>query len=352
MLLKWFLATLMVLFLSIHHALAAEIRVIAIKDADFGGQTEIHIELNGRITRGDHQKFVKLIDRPDLSKAKPELQNQQHYFVLHLYSPQGGSFDEALNIIEAMLIGSVGTVLDENAECFSACALIFMAGNYLYRSNFDISRRMHPTASLGFHAPYIAARTSVGYNKAIRQIARVLKLFDRPMKSDLAGPMMRQSLQAQILAKGPEEKLSIDTVDKAGRWGIDLFDFKAPRKLKSAHYWNACLNALNWKRDIDHFSTFGFTMDDDRQGFVSLKKPTGSGSGETPRMRVQVLLPHDPYLMVPHGCNFLRDPDPLSYSPLDVLTWRDTASTNFDFIEPAPLWSVFPGNWKLSQLVK
>jgi Clp protease len=105
-----------------------------------------NISLEGRIDQGDLEKLKSTIGAADDPWIKIGTMR------LCLNSP-GGSFDEALKIFEFMIDGNISTALLPNSICISACAVIFMAGRPGTR--WGLSRFMHPSSTLAFHAPYL-----------------------------------------------------------------------------------------------------------------------------------------------------------------------------------------------------
>lgn len=324
---------------------AATISILKVTgDADYG---EVHLKLEGRITKGDLDRLKAIGTDPKLLTFNPT----RSHTVLHLNS-KGGNFKEGLNIVDHMIGGSISTVLDANAECFSACALIFMAGNYVYR-DVHIRRSMHVTASLGFHAPYVRVETDFGYNQAIRQLARMFKLFDKQGHSADAIPLMRQSLQLALLSKGPDEELNIDTVDKAGKWDIDVFGYKAPKKITRQHLWNACFNALSWRYDIDSLEARVDHLGGDTASMQISQHQTDNFDGTftpTVRARTRIAGFQANGLLVDHGCD-------VAYREwkefgLSVAVWRRNQPPKFDPVGHGALWSLYPGKTKLNRLSK
>lgn len=324
---------------------SATITVIKVTgDEQYG---ELHLKLNGQITRGDLDRLKAVVQDPTLMPKKPH----QAHTVLHLNS-DGGNLKEGLNIVDYILGSSTSTVLDAKARCFSACALIFMAGNYVYR-DVDIRRSMHVTASLGFHAPYVRVETDFGYNKAIRQLARMFKLFGKQGYAANAKPLMRQSLQLALLSKGPEEELNIDTINKAGRWDIELFGYRAPDKITRQHLWSTCVNALAWRYEVESLEPNVKNLTEDIATMHLTQHRTDNFDGTfspTVRARIRIIGFQANGLLEDHGCDVsYRD---WSEFGLGVSVWRRNQPPKFDGIGYGPIWSLYPGELKLSRLAK
>ena len=156
---------------------------------------------------------------------------------------RGGNFAEGLRIADyLMAVGAdheVTTYVENRAECYSACALLFLAGRLNDRGGESYPARfLHVGGRVGFHAPYIEpsglqdrsySRTEVAqsFKAAIGGVTAAIRLFDErafggPKVHDDNRPWVSSSLFVEMLRKGPNELFAIDTVGKAGRWGIGL----------------------------------------------------------------------------------------------------------------------------------
>ncbi|MBE1706729.1 MULTISPECIES: hypothetical protein [Mesorhizobium] len=144
---------------------------------------------------------------------------------------EGGSFVVGLDIAEWLVSRDIETVLVADAKCYSACALIFMGGSdweeiYLPR------RRMHVSAKLGFHAPYLvlpranftSEDITSAYAIGLRAVARMMKLGeDRGGEGFIANRVI-----LELLSKGPSELYYVDNVLKANELGIALDGVQKP----------------------------------------------------------------------------------------------------------------------------
>src|SRR5262245_60558610 len=77
------------------------------------------IQVRGEILFDDHKKLLAALRGREVQKGMP--------IYLDLNS-SGGNFAEALKIAKLALEKRLSTRLGRNAECLSACAIIFMAG--------------------------------------------------------------------------------------------------------------------------------------------------------------------------------------------------------------------------------
>jgi hypothetical protein len=113
-----------------------------------------HIRLVGETSSGDAKRiedaFSAAIERRPI-KINDPLENST---VMCLDSP-GGSYIEALSIMDLLKDRGIGTVIERESRCYSACAFIFMAGQVQADEGMSYPwRQMHFAGRLGFHAPY------------------------------------------------------------------------------------------------------------------------------------------------------------------------------------------------------
>ncbi|PLX35837.1 MAG: hypothetical protein C0606_17220 [Hyphomicrobiales bacterium] len=176
--------------------------------------------------------------------------------VLHLNS-QGGNFLAGIDIANFVRRKFIGTYVDKDAVCLSACAFIFMAGSQYHGDGyFEPRRKMHYLATVGFHAPFIdteqvrkipvEARAKFlqnAYDTAIQAAAKIVVLaIDARWNVELANAILR--------TKAPEF-VYVDTVGKAGNWGISLVGGPRKFKFKKRDAQVACINNYYWKGPID-----------------------------------------------------------------------------------------------------
>lgn len=194
------------------------------------------IRLSGTINEGDAAPFERALT------ARPG----RDWIVACLDSP-GGDYFEALNMIRAMLDAgvSVGTRVESGSKCFSACALMFLAGHY-GKTDSEPFRRLDATAPLGFHGPYISPDDSAydpslapqAYQAGIQAIGQLLALS--------RGELFPESLLTLGLEKGFDEFLLINTIDTAGKWQIDVTGYRPPKAIDQRMLFQACANTMEW----------------------------------------------------------------------------------------------------------
>lgn len=184
------------------------------------------------------------IDAGDAISIGSELKRLDKTYKRLCLDSQGGSFDEAINIIKLIMEETnIYTVIRPGAECYSACSLVFMFGNH-NEGDAMISphRELSVRGKLGFHTPHIdpaidirsAELSAKAYRAGIKAIGRLLEAdWD---------DWFPKSLLIEALKREPHEFIFVDTVERAARWGIDLPDAAVPSTPTSAMLESACLN--------------------------------------------------------------------------------------------------------------
>lgn len=206
--------------------------------------------LSGTVQNGDLSKLTEL--NPDVPRDWPNFEDG-HWKTLCLDSP-GGSFTEAFRIAQFLLDNHYGTVINDSAQCLSACSMMFMFGTaYQHESNALTHRKLHVRGKLGFHQPalpldpnrdYSIADVEKAFEIAIESTLRFLALAARP-RPDTTRPFIDSDLQEAMLQHKGQSFFMIDTVNKAGRWDIDLFGFESP-VFDERTFVNACQNMVTW----------------------------------------------------------------------------------------------------------
>jgi hypothetical protein len=217
-----------------------------------------NIYLQGDIEVGDLEKL-----RAAYGSVQPAGKYAPSYLCLN---SGGGSFSEALRILRWLIDFDAGiaTVVNNREQCLSACAVIFMGGSELGHLNRYPRRWLHAGGRLGFHAPYLfpgtlpprtySAEEMVNAFAAATKSARELALqFARARTQVDEGPFpgawVRTSLFLEMLLRAPDDMLVIDTIDRAGRWEIDVFGFRAPKTITREQAKSACRNVVAWGGD-------------------------------------------------------------------------------------------------------
>ncbi|WP_018185177.1 hypothetical protein [Kaistia granuli] len=141
----------------------------------------------------------------------------------------GGSYQAGLNIAEYLVGRGIYTVIDRKSHCFSSCAIIFMAGSESEEGIQLSLRRMHITAQLGFHAPYVlppvtsytSEHIKAAYAVGLDAVARMMTLGQNAY--GLGEGHIPNRVILELLKKGPDEVYLVDTVLKSAELDIQLF---------------------------------------------------------------------------------------------------------------------------------
>lgn len=179
--------------------------------------------LFGQIAKGDANRLQEVRDKVNCRDLR-----------LQLSSP-GGSVAEALAIADSL--ENVTTIIEKNQECLSACALIFMAARSCSGSPYTCAptRRMHPSATLGFHAPFLQPSQSqelvpmdLSFSAALDIFAEIQRRFSRisaiVARTGYRQNMIHPDLFVNMFNTPPEEFYTITTNDQFHTFDIDLLD--------------------------------------------------------------------------------------------------------------------------------
>lgn len=188
--------------------------------------------------------------------------------VLCLNSP-GGVFRAGVQIGAYLRDAGIGTRLEKNAICESACALIFMSGTYHADSprfgtgdeeSWQLGpqpwRSMHPTARLGFHAPrlvvpagqYDEETVQRAYDIALQSLSAFTTTLMQSGES--SNVLWDPDLFAEMIATAHDDMFYIDTVEKAGRYQVEIGPMRAPpAQPDDATLIRACTTHYGWAED-------------------------------------------------------------------------------------------------------
>jgi len=157
--------------------------------------------LRGEINQGDAAKLKALLKHETTSGC-----------ILYLDS-SGGSFDEALKLIDLVIETETPTYVSKGAVCYSACAIVFMGGRRTGEGEYaNADRNMEVGARIGFHRPYInvrndnelipAAIVKNSYKTAAVQIGKLIEIADRK----IVGEVYENILPTQVLIRMLEKE--------------------------------------------------------------------------------------------------------------------------------------------------
>ena len=196
------------------------------------------ITVRGEIRPGDLGKLKAVLGGRSVQKGMP--------IYLDLNS-QGGNFHEAIKIGRFALDNYLSTKIGRNSQCLSACAVIFMAGTRLTTVGNSLERRMHVTARLGFHAPFIGvagmADANQPYDEAVDAVGGDLLALARFRGRKWLAPLIKSDLINEMMMRRGANYFYIDTVRKAAEFEIDIDGVMLPA-VTAANIKVGCSNAL------------------------------------------------------------------------------------------------------------
>ena len=208
--------------------------------------------LRGTIEAGDAKKLRAIED--ELFKG---LYGDVDFGVVRIcLDSGGGSFLGGLELARFFKERKVGTAVADGEACLSACAIAFMFGSeHVISSDGVINRRLHKNGKLGFHRPSIqipqaknfdSKQLEKAFNVAMKTNQALLALAGQSRPLTTGRPFMDGDLIEQMLKHEGENFYFIDTVNKAGRWDIDVFGFTPPVLGERTLYY-ACQNMTQWQ---------------------------------------------------------------------------------------------------------
>ena len=215
-----------------------------------GHEGPCQTHLSGPIVKGDAATLRQMFT------DRGVFQGSVHGEKLCLDS-RGGSIAEGLRIGRILYELGIPTRLEKDATCLSSCAIAFMMGTiYLDHSSGDganANRRMHHTATLGFHRPELNASVAERNDNALLgqafdlAIQATLEFVDLSNFRSYRETMIPSDLIQQMFAHRGQEFFLIDTTGKAGRWHIGVDGVTWPYQIDKAAAFHACDNLGEWQ---------------------------------------------------------------------------------------------------------
>jgi len=247
----------------------------------------LHVYLKGDIAEGDADKIKRVINNhiPQRITGSLSLSDGAPLPIIHLNS-LGGNLIAGVELAKLFMNHGLRTVIDQDAICASACAIAFMHGTIRGTHNYlSISRIIRPGGILGFHAPYRKFENTKTYtSKELEEFQKIQSYVTGYLLSISEDNYFPKALMAKMYAKDSDELYHIDTVDKAGRYGI-ILDTPIPNNLSYETLGTACLNEYAWrnkKSSIAHENQEGdwsikwlpgqFVLNEDRSTLTTNEK--------------------------------------------------------------------------------
>lgn len=200
------------------------------------------VELIGPVEQGDFEKLKTAVGRA-AGCSGSTCSNGADGIDLSLIS-NGGSFLEGLKIAEYVADQGIRTTVPQNAGCYSACAFIFLAGQYDDSHETGVktpNRKLFETSKLGLHAPYLEIGdkeyskdvVEEAYKLAVRHISEIVRLAQKLNLDPALVPV--------ILKKPRDDMYLLDTVEKSVRFSIPVMTpGYMPKKISPSMARNYC----------------------------------------------------------------------------------------------------------------
>jgi len=208
------------------------------------------LALEGEIVPGDLSRLVDIAAR-EFSGVDGESSARD---TICLNSP-GGDVTEGVKLAEFFYKNGVGTVIDDGAECYSMCAIMFMMGIAQGPEVTFLNRKLHVNGTLGFHRPYLLSSTeslvstkalAVAHDIALEDMSKIMVLANNlvPWSNST---MMRPDLIQEMLKHIGNDFFYIDTVEKAGRFEVELIGLPKHTAPAEERAYYACENSFHWQ---------------------------------------------------------------------------------------------------------
>lgn len=241
------------------------------------------IEIAGELREGDYDRFAAVAG--DMFPNDDAESTSSHTVCLD--SP-GGNLAEGVKFARHFYKIGVGTVIDADKECHSACAIMFMMGTAQGGEVAFVNRKLHARGTLGFHRPYLNVRSGGSIDVAALALA-----YDNAFQSalDLIAmangkapwtntPMMKSDLVEAMLSHIGNDMFLVDTVDRVARFDIELFGFASPSSFGEAEAFYACQNSLQWQKGLTTDSiTYVRKVSEPTPGYRRVKEIDRNGNG-------------------------------------------------------------------------
>ena len=227
--------------------------------------TSCAISLSGEITENDGSEFLSVVESLGMTYAEGDFEaNNPETSALCLNS-SGGHFFAGQFIAHIVHKNGIPTRVLNDDECYSACAMIFMAGRSLGAEWDTPFRALEPKARVGFHAPY--ANFDENFELSGAQLNSIVA-FQNAMVSEIVRsgtyksifshrPAFSPMLLAEMLAADRDELVLIETIGDVERWGVTLENHVTVKEFDKRAIANACENFQSWQLDTEPKLTSG-----------------------------------------------------------------------------------------------
>ena len=193
MLIKVVVAAFVFALGSVSTALSAQIGVVTPDIIHLEERAGCSLTLQGEIVAGDLERIRSAIHRLDALVGKKNYEPFDKWHPVLCLNSKGGSYIEGVKIAKFVLNrddDGFTTYVPDGASCYSACAIIFLAGKDIDRGGEHFpSRFIDVGAHLGFHAQYMNAQKlpnrtytrqdlSKMYSQGVAETREFVRLFE------------------------------------------------------------------------------------------------------------------------------------------------------------------------------
>lgn len=226
---------------------AAEISSTGVGRTDPG--VGCSLTLSGQITAGDADALARAISQLQQTPGANDSLGVDNQIVLCLSSP-GGSLVEGVALAEVIQQFDATTRVGPDDACLSACAIAFMGGrlNTYSGAGWHPSRYLHPTSTLGFHAPDLTIAegdfTRADVMKAYRVAISALALVANKAET----LTMPQHLLTNMMNHVGDDFHYVDSIDLLALYGIQLYGYEVPTRRRTVEP-TLCANLFEWTLD-------------------------------------------------------------------------------------------------------
>lgn len=329
-----------------------------------------NIHLTGPIEPGDAKKLAAVIEATPPREAKRVIKGETVTFERAdvCLDSVDGSFAETLEIIK--LFGgddwaSLGTVVDEGAECIGPCALIFMSGRFhaFHGITFPL-RQLHVGGKIGFRtlspsalASDDKAAVAKAFADAVKQTAQILK----QNVENSAGSLDRnrpfpKSLTAAVLSQPLGQTLFVETLEQANKWQITLLGLPKPATITTGMLWTACGNHSIGFGSRPPKASAKPTDDAPVAIEATATKFTFEGFGDNAREYCELYLygspDHGPVLNITEVESLEPNPDEYVSTPESIKEFFDDGAGDFGQfgIVGEPVWLMYPPSTRINEI--
>lgn len=195
--------------------------------------------LTGEIMPGDVKKVEAALAGKYGARARP------HRLCL---DSGGGNFLEAIRIAYVLLEHQITTMVEPGKQCLSACAVIFMAGTAVRTNGVFVSRLMHRSSRIAFHAPrppVVEGRfdSAQAYDAAIEALGRQFLTLARYRERAWDTSLIKPALVNEMMLTSYTRWHEVDTVARAVQYEITVVDMPPGPPLTLATVRNVCWHA-------------------------------------------------------------------------------------------------------------